>query len=41
MFIGFLVVMTVLTAGCVFVAEKRDRPVRRAEREAREAETAA
>lgn len=41
MFIGFLVVMTVLTAGGVFIAEKRDRPLRRAERLAQEAETAA
>jgi hypothetical protein len=41
MFIGFLVVMTALTAGGVFIAEKRDRPVRRAERLARDAENAA
>lgn len=41
MFIGFIVVMTLLTAGCVFIAEKRDRPLRRAERLARKAETAA
>lgn len=41
MFIGFIVVMTLLTAGGVFIAEKRDRPLRRAERLAREAETAA
>ena len=38
MFIGFIVVMTVLTAGGVFIAEKRDRPVRRAERLARQAD---
>lgn len=41
MFIGFLVVMTILTAGGVFIAEKIDRPIRRAERAAREAERAA
>ncbi|VXC91594.1 hypothetical protein [Sphingomonas sp. AX6] len=41
MFIGFIVVMTLLTAGGVFIAEKRDRPLRRAERLAREVETAA
>lgn len=41
MFIGFIVVMTLLSAGGVFIAEKRDRPLRRAERLAREAETAA
>lgn len=41
MFIGFLVVMTLLTAGGVFIAEKRDRPIRRAERQARDAENAA
>ena len=41
MFIGFLVVMTALTAGGVFIAEKRDRPLRRADRLAREAEPVA
>ena len=41
MLIGFLIVMTVLTAGGVFIAEKRDRPLRRAERLARDAENAA
>ena len=41
MFIGFIVVMTLLTAGGVFIAEKCDRPLRGAERLAREAETAA
>ncbi len=41
MFIGFLVVMTLLTAGGVFIAEKRDRPLRRAERLANAANSAA
>lgn len=34
----FLGMMTLLTAGGVFLAERRDRPLRRAERDAAAAE---